>query len=162
MICKEIGMIKRITAIFFVLTVLLLSGCADKRLTMEEYRDELGSRIQDYTSALTKVALDIQAFDESGTEPSDFEEHCKAHEKAIESIEKLKPPAEMTYKHELLLEAFEIERDWLAAVRELMSTKTADEKEQALQKIQTIASSDNTFLIRYMEIRRDLPKDQSG
>ena len=158
-------MSKRMTALFIAVLLpitFILSGCGNSRLTPEEYRDELQSRIKDYASALTEIALDIQVFDESGVQPSDFEDHCKAHEKAIKNIEKIKYPAELVYKHELLLEAFEIERDWLEAVRELMSTKTPEEKEQALQKIQTIASSENTFMIRYVEILRELPKDTGG
>ena len=153
-------MTKRITTVFLVFAVLLLSGCGGKRLTAEEYRDELQSCIKDYASVLTKIGLDdILAFDKSGTEPSEFEEHCKDFDKAIKNIEKINPPAELVYKHGLLLDAFDIEREWLEAVRELMSTKTPEEKEQALQKIQTVASSENTFMIRYVEILRELPKD---
>ena len=155
-------MTKRITAVFLVLAVVLFGGCSSKRLTPEEYRDKLQSLIKDYASALTGIAMDIQAFDEGGTMPSEFEDHCKACEKAINNFEKIRPPAELVYEHELLLEAFDIEREWLEAVRELMSTKTPDEKEQALQKIQIIASSENTFMIRYVEILRELPKDTGG
>ena len=161
---KEDVMTKRITAVLLVFAVLLLSGCNNnRRLTPEEYRDELQSCIKDYASVLTKIGLDdIQAFDKSGTEPSEFEEHCKDFEKAIKNIEKINPPAELVYKHGLLLEAFDIEREWLEAVRELMSTKTPEEKEKALKKIQTVASSENTFMIRYVEILKELPKDTSG
>ena len=155
-------MTKRITAVFLVFAVLLLSGCSSKRLTPEEYRYELQSCVRDYCSVLTEIAFDIQAFDESGVPPSDFEKHCKAHEKAIKNIEKIRYPAELVYKHGLLLDAFDIEREWLEAVRELMSTKTPEEKERATQKIQTIASSDNTFMIRYVEILREFPKDAGG
>ena len=155
-------MTKRITAIFLAFAVLFLSGCG-KRLTPEEYRDELKSRIKDYASVLTKIGFeDIQAFDKSGVMPSDFEDHCKEFDKAIKKIEKINPPAELVYKHELLLEAFDIEREWLEAVRELMSTKTPEEKERASQKIQTVASSENTFMVRYVEILGELPKDTGG
>lgn len=154
-------MTKRITAVFLVLAVLLLSGCAtNRRPTPEEYRDELQSCVSDYCSVLMKIAMDdIGAFDKSGVKPSEFEKHCKDFDKAIKKIEKMKYPAELGYKHGLLLDAFDIEREWLEAVRELMSTKTPEEKERASQKIQTIANSENTFMVRYMEILMELPRD---
>lgn len=158
-------MTKRITALLIAVLLpitFILSGCG-KRLTPEEYRDELKERVSDYCSVLTKIAFeDIKAFDKSGVEPSEFEKHCKDFDKAIKNIEKIKYPAELVYKHELLLKAFDIERDWLEAVRELMSTKTPEEKEQATQKIQTIASSENTFMVRYMEILSELPRDDGS
>ena len=138
-----------------------MSGCG-KRPTPEEYRDELKERVRDYISAVTDIALDIQKFDESGSPASDFEDHCKACEKAIKNIEKIRYPVDMVYKHEQFLEAFDIEREWLAAVRELMSTKTPGEKEQVLKKIETIVDSEDTFMYRYMEILMDLPREDGS
>ena len=160
-------MSKRMTALFMAVLLpiaLIFTGCG-KRLTAEEYRDELQSRIKDYASALTEIAMDIQAFDESGVKPSDFEEHSKTLEKAIKNLEKIKPPADMDSKHKWFLEAFDYERKWLAAVRELMSTKTSAEKEQAIQKIQDIANAavqEKAFLARYVEIVKELPRDTGG
>ena len=154
-------MTKHITAVFLVFAVLLLSGCAtNRRPTPEEYRDELKSCVMDYVSVLKKIAMDdIGAFDKSGVTPSEFEKHCKDFDKAIKNIEKMKYPAEMAYKHKQFLAAFDIEREWLKAVRELMSTKTPEEKERATKKIQAIANSDNTFFGLYAEILMELPKD---
>lgn len=154
-------MTKRVTAVFLVLAVLLLSGCGG-RPSPEEYRDELQSRIRDYTSSVMDIASDIQEFDENGVKPSKFEAHCKACEKAIKNIEKIRYPAEFVYKHERFLEAFDIEREWLEAVRELMSTKTPEEKKQVLKKIETIVSSENTFMYRYVDIVKELPRKDSS
>lgn len=158
-------MTKRITAVFLVLTVLLLSGCADKRLTLEEYRDELQSRLRDYTSSVMDISSDMRAFDESGVKPSEFEKHSKACEKAINSFEKIRPPADMVYRHEWLLEAFDFEREWLEAVRALMLTKTPAEKEQAEQRIQdiiTAAAKEKVYLERYVEIVKELPSEDGS
>lgn len=158
-------MARRISALLLILSIWLLGGCGGKRLTPEEYRDELQSRLRDYTSAVMDIASDMQEFDESGVPPSEFEEHCKACEKAIDSIEKIKPPVDMENRHKWFLEAFDFERDWLEAVRALMSTKTPAEKEQAKQRIEEIiaaAMKEKIYLERYVEIAKELPRDTSG
>ena len=182
-------MTKRITASFLVLAVLLLSGCNNNRrltpeeyedelqsrltseeyrdepqsrLTPEEYRDELKRCVRDFGSAVMDINLDQQAFGESGVRPSDFEEHCKAFEKAINSFEKINPPVEMEQRHKWFLEAFDYEREWLEAVRDLMSTKTSAKKKKAEQKIKDIATAavnKKAYMMRYVEILTELPRD---
>ena len=144
------------SAVFLALAMLLLSGCG--RLSPEEYRDELRRCWDDYFSAQFDIVTDIQALDESGTLPSEFEDHCEAFEKAMKSYEKIKPPNGMDYKHSLLLEALDNEREWLAAVRALTSADTPEEIEQAEQRIMTAASYENSFPQRYLEIFRELPR----
>ena len=150
-------MTKRILSIFLLFAVLLISGCG--RLSAEEYRDELRSCWDDYLSSQLDIVFDIQALDESGTLPAEFEEHCEAFEKAMKSYEKIKPPNGMDYKHQLLLDALDNEREWLAAVRALTSANTPEEIEQAEQRIAAAASYENSFPRRYVEIFRELPRD---
>ena len=152
-------MTKRITAFFLLVCVLLISGCG--RLSAEDYRDELKERWKDYLSAQLDIVHDIQTLDESGTLPSEFEEHCKSFEKAMKSFESIKPPNGMDYDHELLLEPLANEREWLAAVRALTSASTPEEIEQAEQRIMAAAKYENSFPQRYVEIFRKLPRDGS-
>ena len=151
-------MTKRITAFFLLLCVLLISGCG--RLSAEEYRDELRSCWDDYFSAQLSIAYDIQALDESGLLPSEFEEHCKAFEKAMKSFEKIKPPNGMDYKHGLLLEPLANEREWLSAVRALTSANSPEEIERAEQRITAAASYENSFPQCYIEIYSELTRGQ--
>ena len=150
-------MTKRITAFFLLLCILLISGCG--RLSAEEYRAELRSCWSDYMSAQMEIAYDIQALDESGELPAEFDEHCKAFEKAMKSFEKIKPPNSMDHWHELLLEPLANEREWLSAVRALTSAATPEEIEQAEQRIMAAASYENSFPKRYIEVFRELPRD---
>lgn len=145
---------KRFAAVFLMLAMLLLSGCG--RLSAEEYRDELRSCWSDYLSSQTDIVYNIQAFDDSGTIPSEFEEHCEAFEQAMKGFEKIKPPNGMDYEHGLLLEALKNEREWLAAVRALTSADTPEEIGQAEQRITAAANYENSFPQRFMETLRAL------
>lgn len=150
---------KHIIPIFLVLAIMLLSGCG--RLSAEEYKDALNAQWSDYVSAQIDIVGDIRALDESGTLPSEFEEHCKAFEQAMKGFEKIKPPNGMDYKHELLLEALDNEREWLSAVRALTSADTPEEIEQAEQRIITAANYENSFPQRFMEVIKELPRDSA-
>lgn len=150
---------KRIDALFLAITVLLLSGCG--RLTPEGYRDALKDQWKSYLSAQMAIVNDIVTLDESGALPAEFDEHCESFEKAMDGYEKIKPPSDIQYKHNLLLESLENERGWLAAVRELTSAKTPEEIEQAENKIQAAANYKNSFPEQYIKLISELPRNDS-
>lgn len=154
-------MTKRITAIFLAVAVLLLSGCS-KRLSQEEYRDRLMDDWSDYLSAQMDIVKDLMTLDESGSLPSEFEDHCKAFEKAMKAFDKIKPPADMVYRHDLLLEALDNEREWLAAVRALTSADTPSEIEQAEQRIHDTANYPNSFPKQFGELITELRRNTSS
>lgn len=148
---------KHIASVFLVLAVLLLSGCG--RLSPEEYRAELMSRWKTYLSAQQTIIYDMIALDENGTLDPDFDGHCKAFERAMDSFGKIKPPNGMDYQHDLLLEALDNEREWLSAIRALTSADTPEEIERAEQRIVAAANHENSFPQRFMEMIRELPRD---
>lgn len=141
---------KCIVSVFLMIAVLLLSGCGG-RLSAEEYRDALKSQWNEYVSAQMDIVGDIQALDEDGTLFAEFEEHCKGFEKAMDGFGKIQPPNGMDYRHDLLLEALDNEREWLSAVRALTAADTPEEIERAEQRIITAANYENSFPKRYME-----------
>lgn len=138
-------MIKRITAMIIavIIPIALLSGCG-KSLTVEEYKDELQSKWRDYASAQMAIVSDMQSFDESGTIPAEFEDHCKSFEQAMKAFEKINPPSDYKEKHKQLVKALDNERDWLAAIRECAAATSPQEIEQAEQKIQAAANYPNS------------------
>lgn len=148
---------KHIASVFLVLAVLLLSGCG--RLSPEEYRAELMSRWKTYLSAQQTIVYDMIALDENGTLDPDFDGHCKAFERAMDSFGKIKPPNGMDYQHDHLLEALDNEREWLAAVRDRINAKTAEEIDDAEQRITAAAHYENSFPWLFMEIISELPPD---
>ena len=148
---------KYIAAMFLTLAMLLLSGCG--RLTPEEYRDALKDQWKVYLPAQMAIVNDIVALDENGALPVEFEEHCKSFEKAMKDFEKIKPPSDIEYKHTLLLESLDNERDWLAAVRELTSAETPEQIKAAEDKIQTAANYPNSFPDRFIDLLSELPRE---
>lgn len=141
---------KCIVSVFLMIAVLLLSGCGG-RLSAEEYGDALKSQYKIYGSAQMDIVGDIRALDEGGTLPAGFEEHCKSFEKAMDGFGKIQPPNGLDYRHDLLLEALDNEREWLSAVRALTAADTPEDIERAEQRIMTAANYENSFPMRLME-----------
>lgn len=125
-------MTKRITAVFIVLAVLLLSGCG-KRLTEQEYYDELYADFKEYAAALDEidtVQADAASSQEKMLELTKAAGICEKAEKALEKFDKINPPHSFAEKHKALLAAVEYEKEFVKASRKVLAARTPFEYEQ--------------------------------
>ena len=161
MIKERNTMTKRITAVFLLFIILLISGCGSSpKLTAGEYREELFSRSQELFTAQMKV-VSVMMDSESGEgyfsgDPEEFEESCKEFENAIKRIEKINPPDEYKSRHRQAVKALDNERKWLKAVKSYTKARTPEALEKADAKIQKAANYENSYPSQLIEIIRSL------
>ena len=120
-----------IIAVLFPIT-LLFSGCG-KRLTEQEYYDELYAGFKEYAEALDEietVRADASSSQEKMLELTKAAEICEKAEKALEKFDKINPPRSFDEKQKTLLTAVEYEKEFVKASRKVLAARTPFEYEE--------------------------------
>lgn len=149
-------MTKRVTALFLLLCVLLISGCnTSPKLTAEEYKNELMTGYEEFMAARMKIAeimLNAEQSDRASLESSEFEYTCRDFESAMKRFEKMNPPDNYKDKHKKLVKSLDDYHDWLKAVRKFVKCTTPEEFEKALNEANGTLDVENGFLSRYLDM----------
>lgn len=128
-------MLKRITALLIMVIIpitLIFTGCG-KRLTEEEYHDELYTDFKEYAAVLNEIETiqaNVTSSQEIMLEQTKATEVCEKAEKALEKFEKMNPPDGFTEKHKTLLKAVELEKKFVNASEKVLTARTPFELEE--------------------------------
>ena len=128
-------MTKRIAALLIAVLLpitLIFSGCG-KRLTEQEYYDELYAGFKEYAAALEEietVRADVGSSQEKMLELTKAAEICEKAETALEKFNKINPPDSFAEKHKTLLTAVGYEKEFVKASRKVLAARTPFEYEE--------------------------------
>lgn len=128
-------MTKRIAALLVAVLLpitLIFTGCG-KRLTEQEYSDELYVNFKEYLAALQEIETiqaDVSSSQEIMLEQTKATEICQNAENVLKKFDKMNPPQRFADKHKTLLTAVEYEKKFVRAAQKVLTARTPSELEQ--------------------------------
>lgn len=128
-------MTKRINALLVAVLLpitLIFTGCG-KRLTEQEYFDQLYANFKEYLAAMEEidtVQTDVSSSQEIMLEQTKATSICKKAEQALNKFDKMKPPERFDDRHKTLLSSVELEKEFVRAAQKVLTARTPSEYEQ--------------------------------
>ena len=157
-------MVKRITAVFLLLALLLtgLCGCSTgQELTPAQYRDELES-IYNGVLGSYRAIMDV-VIEKDGAlavgDLTDFDKNCEKYLDSLSAIKKIDPPKKYEARHNALARTLDTMRGYADAVKEYTKCTTEEQFEQAAEKLRELADSRDFFLEQYFNLMSELDED---
>lgn len=137
-------MTKRVLSLIIalILPITLLCGCSAKRLTADEYQNEVISNVKNWYKAIddwgdysiNNVMVEnedgnyVYSFEKMPEHKSELKKKFNAVEDALDKIDKVgKPPEEYDDFHKKLKNGVSLERKWLSLQRDLLSARSEEE-----------------------------------
>lgn len=121
---------------------LLFTGCR-KRLSEEEYLEQVKAAYEEYAAALEEfdsVRADVGTSQEIMEEQTKATEICDRAEDALDRFSKMNPPDSYSERHKEVLAATEIEKDFIEAQRKVLSARTPDELSEYISEYEAVFS----------------------